>query len=181
MSGVRSGADLERPRAVALDSVVILDVGAPQRTVGFIAWLRDQHSQTTDVAWRAVVDPRIDAALLYHLPPPLPAVDGGSPEWLARWWAAHRPAMCYYRVGPGFIQIKDVRQATSAARFVLDEPELVDAFTVCLRPRRLDALAERQRHAVLALNVERLVLRVGDWVTTLPTRMRRWPVPSQVV
>jgi hypothetical protein len=28
---------------------------------------------------------------------------------------------------------------------------------------------------------EKLLLRLDDWIVTLPNRMRRWPIPSQIV
>ncbi|HEX4815082.1 MAG TPA: DUF5825 family protein [Nonomuraea sp.] len=171
---------LDRPRTHTLDHLVDLDTNAPARASKFIAWLRERQSEAENVVWHAHVDPALDPTLLYHLPPPL-SVAGHQAPSPHPWLAAHRPAMCHYRMGPGFILVQDVRQPSTAARFELDEPALIDAFTHCLRPRQLTDLDGNRREAALALVAERLALRLGDWVTTLPTRMRRWPTPSPVV
>jgi hypothetical protein len=171
---------LVRPRRETLHAPVTLDASAPERTLAFVAWLRDLHADTVEVAWRAVIDPRLDTTLLHHLPPPMPPENVDWTDAVHRWQAAFRPAMCYYRLGPGFVQIKDVRQAETAARFLLDEPPLVAAFTRCLRPARITDLSPAEYGVAQTLVRERLLLRVGDWATTLPSRMRRWPVPSHL-
>jgi len=158
---------------------VALSAADPARTLAFLAWLRDQHTAATGVTWQATIDPAFDPAPLHHLQPPDPT--GPMPATLARWRAAHRPALCYYRRGPGFIQVKDVRRAGAGARFVLDHPALVATFDRCLEPTRLDTLDADHLRSARALADEHLVLVVDGWALTLPHRMRRWPVPSQVV
>lgn len=170
-----------RPRLATVDGPVPLGPTTPDTTLEFIAWLRDRQTETVDVSWSAVVDPRFDTSLLFHLSPPAPERSQEEPEEVRRWRAAHRPGMCYFRLGPAFIQVKDVRQATTAARFLLDEPPLINAFTHCLRPRSVDDLEPAERAAVESLVAERLLLRLGDRVVTLPNRMGRWPVPSHFV
>ncbi|WP_220447522.1 DUF5825 family protein [Nonomuraea diastatica] len=86
-----------------------------------------------------------------------------------------------YRRGPGFLQVKDMRDPAAAARMIIDDGALGSAFTHCLRPRRLPDLGAAERDAVDVLIDERLVLRCGDLVVTLPNRMRRWPVPAMSV
>jgi len=167
---------LVRPRWETVAEPVLLDPADPQRPLEFLAWLRDTHTEATEVSWHAVAAPGVDATPLYHLPPP-----AGGADAFDQWRAAHRPGMCYYRVGPGFVQVKDVRQAETAARFLLDDAATVAAFTRCLRPGRLTDLAPDERAAAQLLVDERLLLRWGDWVMTLPSRMRRWPVPSESV
>ena len=171
---------LIRPRLDTVPSPVFLDPSAPHATLTFIAWLRDRHTDAVEVSWPAVVDPGLDTTLLFHLPPPAPAPEARGVDAVWRWRAAHRPAMCYYRVGPGFIQVKDVRQAETAARFVLEDPSQIGAFTRCLEPCRLTNLAPGERAAARMLVGERLLLQLDDWVTTLPSRMRHWPVPSHL-
>jgi hypothetical protein len=172
---------LIRPKLAAVDGTVALDVARPRATLEFVAWLRDQQTQATDVSWSTDIDPRLDASLLFHLFPPEPRSPAAEADESGRWRAGYRPGMCYYRLGPGFIQVKDVRRAETAARFLLDEPPLVNAFIRCLRPCNLNDIEPAEGRVVLALVSERLLLRLGDWVTTLPSRMRRWPIPSNFV
>lgn len=181
----RVGTAVVRPRVADVPAPVVLDTSAPEATVRFIAWLRDRHSDTVDVTWRAAaIDRRLDVTQLYHLPAPLPLRPGEESEVESdaarRWESAHRSAMCYYRAGPGFLLVTDMRQAQSAARYVLDDPTLVATFERCLRPVRLGELDPAQTEAVEALRAERLLLHVDGWLTTLPSRMRRWPVPSHL-
>jgi hypothetical protein len=173
-------SDLVRPRVTKVDGPVTL-YASQADTLEFVAWLRDQQTEAVDVVWSADIDPRLDVTLLFHLFPPEPDASVEEPDQVRRWRSAYRPGLCYYRLGPDFIQVKDLRQAETAARLLLDEPPLVNAFTRCLQPSELDDLEPVERKAVEALLAERLLLRIGDRVVTLPNRMRRWPVPSHFV
>ena len=172
-----------RPFRSTVAAPVRLGHEDPDATLEFVAWLRDRHTQAHDVSWSAIVGPGFDTSPLHHLPPPGPAPGaalGAAPGAAVQWREAYRPGMCYYRVGPGFIQVKDVRQPDRAAILLLDTPDLLDAFTRCLRPCRLDELPPGERTAAAELEKERLLLRVGDLVVTLPNRMRHWPVPCNL-
>jgi hypothetical protein len=169
---------LVRPRGKTLPEPVVLGPSTPERTVEFVAWLRDMQSDTVQVTWQATVEAGLDTTLLHHLTPP---ADRGTDDAVRRWREAFRPALCYYRFGPGFVQVKDTRRTEEAARFLLDDPVSVAAFTRCLRPTRLTDLSRDERTAAEILAAERLLLCQGEWVTVLPSRMRLWPVPSHLV
>jgi hypothetical protein len=170
---------LVRPRTSLINEVVTLDPVTPHHTVAFVARLRDLHTELTDVVWHASIAPEFDVTSVVHLPPPQP--DGGRSGALAHWRETHRPAMFHYRTGPGFIVVRDTRPAVSAARFILDDPVLLDTFTLCLQPHLLTDLSSDARKAAALLLDERMLLRLDDWIVTLPNRMRRWPIPSQIV
>ena len=156
---------------------VVLGPSTSERTVEFIAWLRDEQSETVQVAWHATIEAGLDTTLLHHLTPPA----DGADDAVRRWRAAYRPALCYYRLGPGFVQVKDTRRSEDAARFLLDDSVTVAVFTACLRPTRLVELSREERAAAETLEAERLLLCLGGWATVLPSRMRLWPVPSHLV
>ncbi|TDD87139.1 DUF5825 family protein [Actinomadura rubrisoli] len=147
----------------------------PAQTLSFLAWLRDRLSQGTIVRWRGTVAPSLAGHALYHLPPP------GDGEETADWRSRFRLGLCYYRRGPGFIQIKDVRDPGDSATFLLDEPVLVQTFTRCLAPRSLAGAEPAEREAIEALVDARLLLRLDDLVMTLPSHMTRWPVPALAI
>ncbi|MEO3792995.1 DUF5825 family protein [Nonomuraea sp. B10E15] len=156
----------------------------PEETVAFIAVLRDNLERGTVVDWTGGVRPGFDTAPLLHLPPPrrpVPAAGQEGSAGLDVWRSRFRIGLCYYRRGPGFLQVKDMRDPAAAARMIIDDGALGSAFTRCLRPRRLPGLGTDERDAVDVLIDERLVLRCGDLVVTLPHRMRRWPVPAMAV
>ena len=113
-------------------------------------------------------------SLLYHLAPP---VDGGTS--LDAWRARHRPGLCYYRRGPGFVNVKDVRSDATAARFSIDVgDERDDPIAVLEGVCRVDELSAPTRSLLEELDRERLSLRLEDSATLLPYRMRRWPIPA---
>ncbi|MFC4587619.1 DUF5825 family protein [Sphaerisporangium corydalis] len=170
---------------IEVERPVRLDAADGQATSRFVAWLRDRLSEGLAVAWRASLDPRLDASPLYHLPPPLPEGPGEQDPALVRWRASYRPGVCFYRVGPGFIQVKDLRGPGGPSRYTLTQDPYLSLFTRCLTPTLLTDLTEDARRIADALLAERLLIAVGApgdrWVTTLPSRMRRWPVPSYLI
>jgi hypothetical protein len=170
-AAVRGGA-----RAVRLTRPCRLSADAPRRTLAVVRLLREAASDGVPVVWQGGIDHGIDARLLVHLPPPEPAAREESDAALAEWRQRYRPGLCYYRLGPDFVFIKDVRRPGAAARFRLDG--VVDAF------RSLEALVDVATLDPVTLGVledlenEGLVLRLGGVATLLPNRMRRWPVPA---
>lgn len=154
----------------------------PAATVRFVAQLRDCLTDGRDAVWHGEVTAPVDPALLRHLPPPAPSdADGHRSAAVRDWRAAYRPGRCYYRHGPGFVQIKDVREPGRFEIVNLTDPHAAETFLRCLRPVSVTELDGPARDAVRELVAERLVLAVGDHVVTLPHRMRRWPVPANVV
>lgn len=143
----------------------------------FIAGLRDLMSAGAVARWRGAVTPALtESAALHHLPPP-----HGAEEVLGPWRSRFRLGLCYYRRGPDFIHIKDIRDPSAGAAYVLDDPLLVRAFTRCLSPTRLPDVAVDERAAIDLLLAEHLLLRLDDCVVTLPYHMRRWPIPATLV
>jgi hypothetical protein len=160
-----------------------LDLGGdPVATTQAVALLRDLAPTGQRVDWRGRVTGPIDLSLLHHLPPPIELEHEHAPTDHPNngtgakdaWSRSHDFGSCYYRRGPGFLQVKDVRNPSSPAQTVLERPELIDVFTTCLAPtpvRHLEAPAVRD------LVHRRLLLLVDDLAVTLPYRLARWPVP----
>lgn len=146
----------------------------PELTLKFICYLRDTLSRGTVPHWRGELLPPLSLSMLCHLPPPAGTGDNES-EWRERF----RSGLFYYRHGPGFIQIKDLRE--DAAVLILDDPVLISVFTRALEPMSLGRLSHDEREAVDALIAERILLRLGADVVTLPHRMKRWPIPAYAV
>ena len=178
--GEIASLDLATLEAQELRSVQVLpsqnlSVDRAVSTLAFLRLLRDAMSQGVAITWRGSIDPRIDTSLLHHLPPPTrcsPAFDD--------WRSSHRPGLCYYRRGPGFVNVKDVRSAEAAVRFSIDVDDDGgdDPITTLEGVCGVEDLSARGRSLLDELTRERLALRLGEFATLLPYRMRRWPVPS---
>jgi hypothetical protein len=137
----------------------------------FLAWLRDQLGRGTVVDWSGDIPATIDTTELHHLPPPR---ETGDPR-VDAWRAAFRPGLCYYRNGPGFLEVRDLRRPGDAVRMTITDERLTKAFRRCAEPVHFSELDQ----AVLSiLSAEHLVLRVADLVLTAPYRMARWPIPA---
>jgi hypothetical protein len=136
--------------------------------------------QGAEDAWSVPLPDDLDTRLLHHLPPPVP--DQGqqaSPE-VAGWRLAFRPALCYYRRGPGFISVRDLREPGGEARIVIDQAPLLAAFLRCEEPVRLAGETGEDLAALEFLLGENLLLASGGWAVTAPYHMLRWPVPARL-
>lgn len=157
-----------------------LDLGGdPAATTQAVALLRDIAPTGQRVDWRGRVTGPIDLSLLHHLPPPTELENGTEgvelgPEEVDAWARSHDFGSCYYRMGPGFVQVKDVRNPACPTQTVLEDPTLIDVFIRCLTPTRVRDL---EAPALRDLLRRRLVLLSDDLAVTLPYRLARWPVP----
>lgn len=140
-----------------------------------IAMLRDACASFTRVLWSAEIAGPVDVIQLSHLSPPT-AIEG-SAELLETWRSTHRYGSFYYRQGPSFLVIRDTRQSSGAARFVIDDPLLCHVFLRCMVPLRHNELTPAEWDAAELLAGEGLLLNLAETVVTLPLHMTRWPIP----
>jgi hypothetical protein len=160
-------------RRVAVHGVVDLHGAAPALALRQLALVRDLTGHGVAVDWRVRVDGA--AGLLTHLYPPtelLGMPDGAAA--LGRWRDFFHLCRCVYRVGPGFIQVRD-RRTGELNRLTIDDPEYIDAVD-----RLLPALSEHLIAPTILddLAAENLVWRLGGLAVWLPYRARRWPWPA---
>jgi hypothetical protein len=138
-----------------------------------VAVLRDAMEHGLPIRWHGSLAHGLgEAAELVHLQPP---VDAPS-DWLDR----HQYAQLYWRKGPNFVSVVDKRHETQT-RYVLDERDLLavfDALAVPVRPESMPAAWHEPLHELLDAH---LAMQVDGWVTRLPYRLRRWPMPSEGV
>lgn len=169
---VRSGV-----QAVHILAPQVLSRDRPEAALALVRVLREAAADGIPIMWRGDVGDGVDVAALVHLPPPA-APEHGGVDALGPWRDRYQPGLCYYRLGPGFAFVKDVRDPAASARFrvgLADAPDALEHLEAVATTAHLDTATR----AVLAdLEEERLVLRLGELVTLLPYRMRRWPVPS---
>ncbi|HEU5471033.1 MAG TPA: DUF5825 family protein [Actinophytocola sp.] len=161
-------------RSLVLTEPVVL--GADDEfDVRFLRLLREAMSVILRIDWTAGSALPFDPALVCHLPPPRPGPQDGVGEWRRR----HRYGLCYYRTGPGFLLLRDVR--AEGMRYRLDDERAVACWPRLEAVAHLPGAEPDTRTLCDLLDAERLVVRRGAWATLLPYRMRQWPVPFDAV
>jgi len=174
---------------IAITDEVVLTADRGLATLSFVRFLREAMSAGVWVSWSGTVDPDLDTKLLCHLPPPSsgPAgsADVGDPGLSdcaagRAWRAGHEAGLCYYRVGPGFVQVTDRRPGAPPRQVVLNSQPQLDLFTSHLVPGPLPDAVGASSVAWRELVRARLLLRIGDHAVTLPHRLSCRPVPWNV-
>jgi hypothetical protein len=138
--------------------------------------LRDLTGRTVRVHWSMIGRPLFDPRTYVHLVPP----GEGSDPVVRRWAGEYRYGTFYYRQGPDFVVVKDVRPGGDHARFTVegDDAEqfrrLAGESTLAdLSPASLAALDDAVGMGLAIRGEQRFLL--------LPYRLRRWPVPYQAI
>jgi len=164
---------------------VVVDAPVPvgrdlDEDLRLLRFLREATRRTLRVEWTMGGRPLVEQRDLIHLVPP---VDGDGPDaaaCAAQWRADYRYGLYYYRNGPDFVTVKDVRPGGETVFLTIDGDSaaqfraIAEATTADqLDAEGLSALADAVDYG-LALRGERAVLM-------LPYRMRRWPVPYSAI
>ncbi len=172
---------------VAITGEVTLTTHRGPAALAFVRFLREATSAGVWVSWSGLVAPDLDPGALSHLPPPLADSRPGQRTAGPAWRSSHEAGLCYYRVGPGFVQITDRRPGAAPHQAVLSSRPQLDVFTSYLVPGPVPESGEARsesgeaRHAVYrALIRDRFLLRIGDQAVTLPHRLLCRPVPWNV-
>lgn len=145
-----------------------------------LRFLREATCHTLRVDWTLDGLPLVGLRDVVHLVPPTSGVGPEAAEFVAAWRADYRYGTFYYRQGPGFVTVKDVRPGGVAEHLTLDGDSaaqfqaLVRASTVAeLDAANLAALADAVDFGLARRGEEQLLV--------LPYRMRRWPVPYSAI
>ncbi|MFB8038758.1 DUF5825 family protein [Streptomyces sp. NPDC056004] len=173
-----------RGRLVTVDEPLRLGAGG-RPAAEAVQFLRECQSHDLVVRWLPVTDDPLftgpahevadTAGLLRHLPAPGPLP--GEPPELTTWRDRHAYGQLYHRRGPDFVTVMDRREPSAAARFTIDDPDLLATFRTVQDPTAVAELSAIGREAVELLVAERLARVTDGWVVALPPRIRRWPVP----
>jgi hypothetical protein len=153
-----------RPGVVALTAPVRLD---DADVLAVVLALRDRLENAQRVQWTAATDiPAHLAELLEHLPPP----SSGGGEGGDRWRERHRYGALFYRLGPGFVSVRERRTQRDAAVFTLTGQGL-DCWEELKTP------SSHICGACAVLDDEGLVLTRHGERLLLPFRLRYPPTP----
>lgn len=170
---------------ITITDEVLLTADRGLAALSFVRFLREATSAGVWVSWSGPVDPDLDTDLLCHLPPPSSdSVDSGLSESAAgtAWQAGHEAGLCYYRLGPGFVQVTDRRPGAPSRQVVLNAQPRLDLFDRHLVPGPVSAAdtGDARSEAYRELIRGRLLLRIGHYAVTLPHRLLCRPVPWNV-
>jgi len=176
---------------IAITDEVALTADRGLAALSFVRFLREATSAGVWVSWSGTVDPDLDTELLCHLPPPsshssdsADSADSGLSEPAAgtAWRAYHEAGLCYYRLGPGFVQVTDRRPGAPPRQWVLNAQPRLDLFASHLVPGPISATdtGDARSEAYRDLVRGRLLLRIGNHAVTLPHRLLCRPVPWNV-
>lgn len=180
LEAVRDPAMSRLPwRGVTLTTPVDLDAG-DWGTAHFVSLLSEAIARGVPVAWELGRVDGVDPRQLVHLPPPSSAA-AHAPDGVAEAWrASHSYGLLFYRVGPGFTAIKDIRHLGAHARFTIVDPQQVEDFGVLvdfITSVGQDPPSATRGELAQALLDENLAIDIGGNPVPLPFRMRIWPVP----
>jgi hypothetical protein len=143
-----------------------------------VTTMRDLMSAGSPMPWPDAV-PVDMLEHVVHLPPPSPGSDGASSS--ASWRRRYRYGLFYFRNGPDYITVRDMRKPDERAMFTLDDPHMVAVFRRCMRPVRAEQLDNAEHDLLAELVQEDLVLNHDDSYLTLPYHLNRWPIPYDAI
>jgi len=147
--------------------------GAGGHLVAALVLIRELTAYGLVVAWRARLPEGVELPLLLgHLHPPehVTGVSYGT-EIAALWQRRFYVGKCFWRRGPGFIEVRD-RRMPRTTRLTIDDAEhlaWIDALS------RGVAKAAVPGKVLADFTAMHLVHEVGDSVWLIPYQIRRWP------
>lgn len=170
-------------RHVTLDGPVDLaDPESAADTVRTLVLIRDLTAFGIPVGWTVRLPEGLQLLqlpfLLGHLHPPSQVLGSAHASDTAGLWARRfHLGMCFWRHGPGFIEVRDLR-SSPRVRLVIDDPGRLAAVEVLSRGAHA---AQVPGDVMDDFTAGRLVHRVGQHAWWVPYRIRRWPSPPMIV
>ncbi|MBC3839440.1 hypothetical protein GXW82_02145 [Streptacidiphilus sp. 4-A2] len=162
-------------RTVALTRPVPFGRSAAEDLL-WLRLLREATSYAVRLRWTLDGLPHFPLDALIHLVPPTGGTASDSEQLARSWSAGYRYGLYYYRQGPGFVSVKDVRPGQEMRRLVISEGS--DHFLAMTGATRLDQLDAEAQAAVADAVDAGLALVAEEHLLVLPYRMRNWPVPT---
>lgn len=162
---------------VRLHDPVDLDDTEGSAAVAALVVVRELTSYGIAVDWTLRMSPRpADWRLLSHLHPPTAVLSDAADDIATAWRSSFHIAKCGYRLGPGFLEVRD-RRMGSFRRLLIRNPLHDQVIQPLLRGLPATALAET---AAARYRQADLLHRVGRFLWWTPYRIRRWPLSTTV-
>ena len=148
---------------------------SPAEDLDLMLRLREATSRTVRLRWILGGLPCLPQRSHIHLVPPRGGLDPATDAYARGWQAGYRYGGYYYREGPGFVMVKDVRPGAEPRRLTIAEG--CEHFLAMAGARAVDDLGPAATGLLEVAEQEDLVVRLGDRLLVLPYRLRHWPVP----
>ncbi|HWU09900.1 MAG TPA: DUF5825 family protein [Streptomyces sp.] len=164
-------------RFVSVEPLVDLGGRAgTEHVIPALSFIRELTSYGVEVNWRAKMTAPDGPEwwVFSHLFPPSVLEGPRGAEALALWRARYHVGRCFFRRGPGFLQIRDRRHA-GLRRLTVPDGAYVSAVESLLAGHGADSVSA----AVMSVfEKHHLAVRIGGGVWWAPYRLRRWASPS---
>lgn len=164
-------------RFVSIEPTVDLGGRAgTEHVIPMLSFIRDLTSYGVEVDWRAEMTAPDGPEwwVFSHLFPPSVLEGPRGAEALRIWRARYHIGRCFFRRGPGFLQIRD-RRHTGLRRLTVSDDAYVSAIESLAADRGADSVPAA---ALAVFEKHRLAVRIGSGVWWAPYRLRRWASPS---
>ena len=171
LAALAPGAEVTLAEPVPFGSCVDEDIRQ-------LVFLREATSRSVRLTWRMTGVPLLDWRSLAHLLPPDAGETGASAAFARAWRERYRYGLYYYRCGPGFIHVKDIRPGGPAARMTIEDNGLFDEL---ISASSLDQLSSQAAEALGPAIEADLAVAGETRFAILPYRMRHWPVSCVAV
>jgi hypothetical protein len=137
--------------------------------------LREATSHAVRLRWRLGGLPCYPLRTYIHLVPPSAGVDPQTTAHAREWRAGYRYGSYFYREGPGFVMVKDVRPGDEPRRLTIAEGS--EHFLAMARASAVSDLDAAAAGTLDTAQSAELLVHHDDRLLVLPYRMRHWPVP----
>lgn len=148
---------------------------SPAEDLDLLRRLRDATSDAVRLRWILGGLPFPPLRSYVHLVPPRRGIDEATTAHARQWQNDYRYGSYFYREGPGFVMIKDVRPGDEPRRLTIDEGS--DHFLAMTRARTVAELDAAATDQLDVAEEAELLIRHENLLLTLPYRLRHWPVP----
>lgn len=145
-----------------------------------LRFLREITSHTIRLEWILAGRPLLHLSAFVHLIPPTGHADDAARACVEAWRGGYRYGAFYYRCGPDFVTIKDVRTGVEATHLTIGGDGSAH-FRSLADGESLTDLNSGQRDALHDAVEAGLAVQGDDTFIMLPYRMRHWPVPFLAV
>jgi Family of unknown function (DUF5825) len=145
-----------------------------------LRFLREITSHTIRLEWTLAGRPLPHLSTFVHLIPPMGYADDAARACVEAWRDGYRYGAFYYRCGPDFVTIKDVRTGIEAAHLTIDGDGSAH-FRALADGESLAELDNGLRDGLHDAVEADLAVQGDETFLVLPYRMRHWPVPFLAV